>query len=503
MFMGNYHGINMYDIERADRPRLLSSIVCPGGQGDVSIHGNLLFMSVEQTRGRLDCGLQGINETVSKERFRGVRIFDISNMRNPKQVAAIQTCRGSHTHTLVTDPKDAANIYVYGSGTGAVRQGEELDGCVPDPKDPNTALFSIDVIKVPLADPSKAAIVNRPRIFADEKSGALGGLWQGGDHGPGTQTSRLTNQCHDITVYPEVGLAAGACSGNGILMDISDPVNPKRLDHVTDKSFAYWHSATFNNDGTKVVFTDEWGGGSRPRCRATDLLNWGADAIFDIVDKKLVFKGYYKMPAPQTDQENCVAHNGSLIPVPGRDIMVQGWYQGGISVFDFTDSANAVEIAFFDRGPVDAKQLMSAGYWSVYWYNGFIYGSEIARGMDILKMIPSQHLSQAEIDAAMQVRSGELNPQMQPRVEHPANFITARAYVDQLARSNAFNAERANTLRAAMQRADRNGRSRADLDSLTAMADQIEQDASSAQGRDSDRMKNLAAAIKGRIARLR
>ena len=503
MFIGNYHGINMYDIERADRPRLMASIVCPGGQGDVSVHGNLLFMSVEQTRGRLDCGAEGITDTVSAERFRGVRIFDITNPRSPKQVAAIQTCRGSHTHTLLADPKDQANLYVYGSGTGAVRQGEELDGCVPDPKDLNTALFSIDVIKVPLANPSQAAIVNRPRIFADEKSGALGGLWPGGDHGPGTQQSRLTNQCHDITVYPEVGLAAGACAGNGILMDISDPVNPKRLDHVIDKNFAYWHSATFNNAGTKVIFTDEWGGGSRPRCRATDLLNWGANAIFDIEDSKLVFKGYYKMPAPQTDTENCVAHNGSLIPVPGRDIMVQGWYQGGISVFDFTDSAKPVEIAFFDRGPVDDKVLMSAGYWSVYWYNGYIYGSEIARGLDILKLIPSEHLSQPEIDAATQVRWTEFNPQMQPRVEHAANFITARAYVDQLARGNVFNAERANALRTAMQRADRNGRSRADLDQLGTLADQIERDASTAPGHDAERMKELAAAIKGRIARLR
>jgi hypothetical protein len=503
MFIGNYHGINMYDIERADRPRLLASIVCPGGQGDVSVHGNLLFMSVEQTRGRLDCGVQGVTEPVSKERFRGIRIFDISNMRNPRQVAAIQTCRGSHTHTLVTDPKDKANIYVYGSGTSTVRAGEELAGCVPDPKDPNTALFSIDVIKVPLANPSQAAIVSRPRIFADEKTGALGGLWQGGDHGPGTQTSRLTNQCHDITVYPEIGLAAGACSGNGILMDISDPVNPKRLDHVIDKNFAYWHSATFNNDGTKVVFTDEWGGGSRPRCRATDLLNWGANALFDIVDKKLVFRGYYKMPAPQTEQENCVAHNGSLIPVPGRDIMVQGWYQGGISVFDFTDSANPVEIAFFDRGPVDEKQLMSAGYWSVYWYNGHIYGSEIARGLDILKLVPSEHLSQAEIDAALQIRLPEWNPQMQTRVSYPANFITARAYVDQLVRSKTFTPERAAALRSAMDRADRGGRSRTDLDQLRTMADQVESDAATAQGRDADRMKSLAEAIKGRIERLR
>jgi hypothetical protein len=503
MYMGNYHGINMYDIERADRPRLLASIVCPGGQGDVSVYGNLLFMSVEQTRGRLDCGLQGVNEPVSTERFRGIRVFDISNQRNPKQVAAIQTCRGSHTHTLVVDPKDKANLYVYGSGTGAVRSGEELSGCVPDPKDPQTALFSIDVIKVPLANPAQAAIVNRPRIFADEKTGALGALWQGGDHGPGTQTTRLTNQCHDITVFPEVGLAAGACAGNGILMDISDPVNPKRLDHVVDKNFAYWHSATFNNDGTKILFTDEWGGGSRPRCRATDLLNWGADAIFDIVDGKLVFKGYFKMPAPQTDQENCVAHNGSLIPIPGRDIMVQGWYQGGISVFDFTDSANPIEIAFFDRGPIDEKALRSAGYWSVYWYNGNIYGSEIARGLDILKLVPSEYLSQAEIDAATQVRLAEWNPQMQTRVAHPANFITARAYVDQLVRSKTFTADRASALRSAMERADRNGRSRSDLDQLTAQADQIEKDASTLGGRDNERMKSLAAAIKGRIARLR
>ena len=214
----------------------------------------------------------------------------------------------------------------------------------------------------------------------------------------------MTNQCHDITVFPEIGLAAGACSGNGILLDICDPVNPVRLDQVVDKNFAYWHSATFNNDGTKVIFTDEWGGGTRPRCRATDLPTWGADAIFDIVDRKLRFEGYYKMPAPQTEQENCVAHNGSLIPVPGRDIMVQAWYQGGVSVFDFTDSANPVEIAFFDRGPIDAKQLVSGGYWSTYWYNGHIYGAEIARGIDVFRLKPSEHLSQNEIDAATLVR---------------------------------------------------------------------------------------------------
>jgi hypothetical protein len=510
VIVGNYHGFNTYDIENPRRPRLLASIVCPGGQGDVSIHGNLLFMSVEQTRGRLDCGTQGVEETVSVERFRGVRIFDISDLRKPRQVAAVQTCRGSHTHTLVSDPKDSGNLYVYGSGTSTVRSGEELDGCSgedPD-KDPNTALFSIDVIKVPLAAPEKAAIVNRPRIFADPTTGKLAGLWQGGNHGPGTQTSRMTNQCHDITVFPEIGLAAGACSGNGILMDISDPVNPVRLDHVVDKSFAYWHSATFNNDGTKVVFTDEWGGGSRPRCRATDPPTFGANAIFDIVDRKLQFKGYYKLPAPQTEQENCVAHNGSLIPVPGRDIMVQAWYQGGVSVFDFTDSAKPFEIAYFDRGPISETELISGGYWSAYWYNGHIYGAEIARGIDVFRLLPSEHLSQNELDAAAMVRFETFNAQQQPKVTWPDATAVARAYLDQLTRSQSIQPARAASVRNALDRADRlrTGRDRgaaAVLDEIDALATQVERDAETATGRDAERLRSLASTMKGRVARLR
>jgi hypothetical protein len=325
LFIGNFNGFNIYEIDSArSKPKLVTSVVCPGGQGDLSVYGNLMVMSVEQTRGRLDCGTEGVTAPVSTARFRGVRIFDITDLRKPKQVAAVQTCRGSHTHTVVTNPNDKGNLYVYGSGTSSVRSAEELAGCSGlDPKeDPNTALFSIDVIQIPLDAPSKARIVNRPRIFADSASGALSGLWPGGTHGPGTQKTSVTNQCHDITVFPEVGLAAGACSGNGILLDISDPVKPVRVDAVTDKNFAYWHSATFNNDGSKVIFTDEWGGGTRPRCLASDLPTWGADAIFDVVDRKLRFAGYYKLPAPQTEQENCVAHNGraasrcstSLIP---------------------------------------------------------------------------------------------------------------------------------------------------------------------------------------------
>src|SRR5262249_15288782 len=334
LFMGNFTGFTAYAIEEPVNARVVASVVCPGGQGDVSVYGNLLFMSVEQTRGRIDCGTQGVAPASSPERFRGVRIFDISNLTNPKQIAAVQTCRGSHTHTLVTSPADKTNVYIYAQGTGRVRPGEELGGCTDGKDDPNTALFSIDVIQVPLAAPQNAKIVNRPRIFADDKTGAISGLWQGGNYGEGTQSSRETNQCHDITVFPEVGLAACACSGNGILLDISDPAHPVRLDYVGDKNFAYWHSATFNNDGTKVIFTDEWGGGTRPRCRQSDPIQWGGDAIFEIVDRKLKLQGYYKLPAPQTEQENCVAHNGSIIPIPGRDIMVQAWYQGGLSVFD-------------------------------------------------------------------------------------------------------------------------------------------------------------------------
>jgi hypothetical protein len=503
LFAGNYHGFNIYDIERAAKPRLVASIVCPGGQGDVSVHGHLLFLSVEQTRGRLDCGTSGVQTAVSAERFRGIRIFDIADIARPKQVAAVQTCRGSHTHTLVPDPRDSAVVYIYGSGTSAVRSGDELTGCSNrDPKDdPNTALFSIDVIQVPLASPQHARIVGRPRIFADLATGAIAGLWQGGSHGEGTQTSRLTNQCHDITVFAEIGLAAGACAGNGILLDIRDPVNPVRLDQVVDKGFAYWHSATFNNDGTKIVFTDEWGGGARPRCRATDPPTWGADAIFDIVDRKLRFGSYFKMPAPQTEQENCVAHNGSLIPVPGRDVMVQAWYQGGISVFDFTDSTKPIEIAFFDRGPLDAKQLFTGGYWSAYWYNGAIYASEMARGIDVFRLKPSEHLSQNEINAAMLAWSQGTNTQQQARVVWPAHSSVAGAYLDQLSRGKGIRPDRVQAIKAAIQRADglRTGNepgAASALDDLATLAARLESDAGAAIGRDASRFRLLAETIR-------
>ena len=330
-----------------------------------------------------------------------------------------------------------------------------MESCFDElPGDPRTALFRIDVIEIPVDDPAKARIVDSPTVFADPESGALAGLWRGGDHGDDTQETYETNECHDITVFPELNLAAGACSGNGILFDISDPLDPQRLDAVVDKGFAYWHSATFNNDGTKVLFTDEWGGGGRPRCRAYDPLDWGANAIYDIVDGKLEFRSHFKMPAPQVEQENCVAHNGSIVPVPGRDIFVQAWYQGGISVIDFTDSSKPVEIAYFDRGPIDAEELVAGGYWSTYWYRDKIYGTEIVRGLDVFALIPSEYLSAHEIAAATVADQGRVfNPQQQFRVTWPAVPVVASAYIDQLEREGVLEGSALATLRALVDNA--------------------------------------------------
>ena len=435
MVAGSYHGFNVYRLSEDQLLQHLSSVVCPGGQGDVSIVGDLLIMSVQETRSRLDCGLEGITEDVSDDRFRGIRIFDISDLTQPRQVGAVQTCRGSHTHSVV-DVNDK-RIIVYNSGTSTIRDEEELEGCYDSPGDMRTALFRIDVIKIPIDDPASAHITSSPAVFADPADeGVLAGLWRGGEHDEESQETSMTDQCHDITVFPDMALAAGACSGNGILFDISDPLNPQRLDAVVDRGFAYWHSATFSNDGTKVLFTDEWGGGSRPRCRAFDPLDWGADAIYDIVDNKLEFRSYFKLPAPQVEQENCVAHNGSIIPVPGRDIFVQAWYQGGISVIDFTDSANPVEIAYFDRGPIDAENLVLGGYWSTYWYGDKIYATEIYRGLDVFELVPSEYLSENEIAAAaLAVQGRAFNPQTQYQVTWPDAPAVAMTYVDQLRRS--------------------------------------------------------------------
>ena len=454
-FVGNFNGFQIYNISNPANPSIRTAVVCPGGQGEVSVYGNLLFMSAEETRARTDCGAPAV-PTGDPRRFRGVRIFDISNLDAPVQVAAVQTCRGSHTHTLLKSPGDPNNVYVYVSGTGGVRSTLEMPSCkalpapAPPPNDPlfdeGLSQWRIEVIKVPLSAPQNAAVVNGPRLFRDPATGRINGLQNSPPtplHPSGTNWSPTptTDSCHDITTYPELGLAAGACEGNGLLIDISDPANPRRIDAVADPNYAYWHGATFSNDGKTVVFTDEWGGGTTPRCRVTDQLSWGADAIYDIVDSKLVFRSYYKLPVAQTNQENCVSHLPSLVPVPGRDIMVQAWYQGGVSLVDFTDSAHPKEIGYYDRGPISGTALVLGGLWSSYYYNGAVFGSEIARGFDSFKLTPTAELSVNELAAAAEVELARLTPQHQPRITWTPSFAVVRSHLDQLVRAGTIDAD--------------------------------------------------------------
>jgi hypothetical protein len=558
VIQGNYNGYQIWDISDPAHPTLKIGNYCPASQSDVSVYKNLLFVSAEGNSGRIDCGGEGVKDTVSKERIRGIRIFDVTDIAHPRNVANVQTCRGSHTHTVLVDPKDPENVYVYVSGSAPVRSAGELSGCSnADPsQDPNAARFRIEVIKVPVAHPEQAAIVSSPRIFNDlaappthgassadkteianarargafvvnifdqdmvlpngfvnqlldslvKKRGGTGaptaadsaqlrtdlpGMIQKmvGSNGP----RRGPTQCHDITVFPAVGYAGGACEGYGFLLDIHDPAHPVRVAAVSDSNFSYWHSATFNNDGTKLLFSDEWGGGGQPKCRASDPKQWGADAIFTIEGNSLKFQSYYKMPAAQTAQENCVAHNGSLIPIPGRDVMVQAWYQGGISVFDFTDAAHPKEIAFFDRGPVDSTRMASGGSWSVYWYNGVMVSSEIARGLDIFELTPSPLLSQNEIDAAKSVHLDYMNTQGQPKFIWPASFSLARAYVDQLERSGGLSASRIAEVRQALASAEQASGS-ARSSALSQLASQIDGDANGSS--DSAKVQKLAAAVR-------
>ena len=511
VFQGNYSGYQVWDISNPAKPVIRTSYVCPGSQSDVTVYGKLLFVSAEATSGRVDCGLGGVTDTVSKERARGIRIFDITDVAHPKSITLVQTCRGSHTNTLVTDPKDKANIYIYVSGSAGVRSSTELAGCsgsAPD-ADPNSALFRIEVIRVPLAHPEQAAIVSSPRIFenltavakhaepaADVAAAQTRAAGRAGGAGRPAPNPALANrgptQCHDITAYPAIGLAGGACGGYGLLLDISDVAHPVRIGAAADSNFSFWHSATFNNDGTKVLFSDEWGGGSQPRCRVTDHYEWGADAIFTIENKKMNFKSYYKMPAPQTVNENCVAHNGTLIPIPGRDVMVQSFYQGGITVFDWSDASHPREIAYFDRGPMDGTKLVNGGYWSSYWYNGYIVGSEISRGLDIFELTPNANLSQNEIDAAKSVKFEQLNAQEQPKLVWPASFALARSYVDQLVRNNGLSASRSTAINGELTRAEQLGGS-ARKQALGALATAIRSDVSGAA--DKARVQWLAGAV--------
>jgi hypothetical protein len=517
---GNFSGFQIWDISNPHSPKLRTAYLCATDQGDPSLWGNLLFISAEATRNRLDCGMGGVQDTVSKDRMRGVRIFDISDIDHPKQVADIQTCRGSHTHTLVPDLHDKSIVYVYVSGSAGVRSPNELAGCSTGTQAENaaTAWYRIEVIKVPVAHPDESKIVSSPRIFdsltappvhgnpagdtaaaaaaaARGRGGRGGGAGRGNFAARGPQPPRDLgpNQCHDITVYPAIGLAGGACAGYGLLLDIRDPAHPKRIQAVADSNFSFWHSATFNNAGTSLIFTDEWGGGTQPKCRSIDPLDWGGDALFRLSHDRLTQASYFKMPAVQTSQENCVAHNGGLIPVPGRDIMAQGWYQGGIDVYDFTDVSHPVEIAYFDRGPIDATKMVTGGFWAAYWYNGYIYGSEIARGLDIFELKPSKYLTQNEIDAAKLVHMDRYNPQLQPKLVWPAAFPVVRSYLDQLVRDNGLPEARTSAIAAAVDAAQKESGAarRASLDKLAASLDG---DVSKAS--DTHRVRLMASAVR-------
>ncbi len=524
VIQGNYNGFEIWDITNPAKPVLANAYECPASQNDVSVFKNLLFMSSEATNSRVDCKFGGIPEQTSEDRVRGIRIFDISDPKKPKLVTAVQTCRGSHTHTVVTQPGDQDNVYIYVSGTSGVRPKEELPGCQDGGiDDPNTSRFRLEVIKVPLAKPQTAGIVSSPRIFqglpvpprneeraavdaasrgnrggggapgaggAAGAAGAPGAAGGRGNNPPAPPTG--PNQCHDITVYPELGLAGGACAGLGLLLDIKDAAHPVRIDMAADANMSFWHSATFNNEGTKVLFSDEWGGGGQPRCRATDKPEWGADALFTIENRKLVFQSYYKMPAAQTSEENCVAHNGSLIPIPGRDIMVQAFYQGGLTIFDWTDAKHPKEIGFYDRGPIDATRMVSGGSWSAYWYNGVIVSSEIARGLDIYELVPNGLITQNEIDAAKTVRVTYYNTQDQQKFVWPPSFALAKAYVDQLERSKGLPAPKIQSTRDALAAAEKAGGQQRRT-ALTQLATQLNGDVTGSS--DQPRMKLLAAAV--------
>ncbi|HRP07182.1 MAG TPA: hypothetical protein PLL69_01725 [Gemmatimonadales bacterium] len=496
VYQGNFAGFSIWDVSNPARPTQVSAVPCITSQGDPSIIGNLLFVSAEGGGNRNDCAKGGVQNP--SEHMAGVRIYDVSDPAAPRLVKNVQTCKGSHTHTVIPHPTDKGIVYIYVSGNAQVR--EDMEGCVngDDPADVSNSRYRLDVIKVPLAHPEQASVVTGARIF----TGLQAAPRRAGRPARGGNVPQFGPQnCHDVTAYPAMGLLAGACSSYGLLVDISDPEKPVRLDAVADTNFSLWHTAVFSNDGSKVVFTDEWGGGTGPMCQATSMMEMGGNTVLTIgADRKLVQHSYFKLPSAQSAEENCVSHNGSLVPVPGRDISVQGWYQGGVNVFDFTDPDHVFEIAHFDRGPIDPPPAEGergsrtiGGSWGAYWYNGRIYSSEMARGLDILELLPSEFLSENELAAARLVIYDEFNPQSQPRVTWPAAFPVVRSYLDQLVRGNGLPTARTTAIAAALDGAEMDtGDSR--TAALNRLAQQVDQDVAGA--RDGARVRAMAAAIR-------
>jgi hypothetical protein len=535
VYQGNFAGFTIWDVKDPAKPVMVAVVPCITAQGDPSIVGNLLFISAEGGGNRNDCAKGGVQNPA--DHMTGVRIYDVSNPAEPKLIKNVQTCKGSHTHTVIPDPKNKDVIYIYVSGSQPARPATELAGCNngTDPADVNNSLYRLDVIKVPLKHPEQAEVVTGARIFTGlnpaptsavrreqqaERSAqraqaraAQAGATQAGAQpavarpGFDPQTPTGPRNCHDVTAYPSLHLLAGACASYGLLVDITNPEKPVRLDAKADTNFSLWHTAVFSNDGSKVVFTDEWGGGTQPMCQATSMMDMGGNTILTIKDHKMTQHAYFKIPSAQTAQENCVSHNGGLVPVPGRDLFVQGWYQGGVDVSDFTDPDHPFEVAFFDRGPVDpppasgdtASPSISrmrgtiGGSWGAYYWNGYIYSSELARGFDVLELVPSDKLSANEIAAAKLVRMEEYNPQSQPHYTFPAAFPVVRSYLDQLVRNNGLSSDRTTAIANALDAAEQQtGSARAK--SLTKLAVQVDDDVKRAA--DPQRVKTMAVEIR-------
>ncbi len=516
VYQGNFAGFSIWDVSNPASPQLMSTVPCITSQGDPTIVGNLLFVSAEGAGNRNDCGKGGVKDP--SEHMAGVRIFDVGDPARPRLVKNVQTCKGSHTHTMLPSPKDKNILYIYVSGSQGARPNTEVKDCKEgtDPADETNSLFRLDVIKVDIRNPEKAEVVTGARLFTglDAAPRAASRTPRTRVANAGTPAPMPTGprNCHDVTIYPAAKLLAGACGSYGLLVDVSNPEKPIRLDARSDTNFSLWHTAVFSNDGKKVVFTDEWGGGTSPMCQQNSMLEMGGNTILSIdKDKKYKQHAYFKIPSAQTAEENCVSHNGGLIPVPGRDIMVQGWYQGGVSVMDFTNADKPTELAYFDRGPVDPAPGVDvpltlqqqqaggrgrstiAGSWGAYYWNGYIYSSEMARGFDIMELEPSEHLSKNEIEAAKLVQFKEYNPQSQPKIEWPAAFPVVRSYLDQLVRWNGLAAQRTSAIGAALDAAEaQQGKAR--KDALNKLAKEVDKDIRTAP--DSERVKALAAAIR-------
>ena len=517
VYQGNFAGFTIWDVSDPAKPKMMSAVSCITSQGDPSILGNLLFLSAEGGGNRNDCGKGGVQDP--KDHMAGVRIFDVKDPANPRLVKNVQTCKGSHTHTVVPSPREKGVVYIYVSGSAGARPDSEVAGCKAgdDPADETNSLFRLDIIKVQLDRPERAEVVGGARIFTGldpapraASRPARGGGGRGAAAGAAPPPPTGPRNCHDVTAYPARNLLAGACGSYGILVDISNPEKPIRLDAVADTNFSLWHTAVFSNDGGKVVFTDEWGGGTQPMCQASSMMEMGGNTTLTIgADRKFKQGAYFKIPTAQTAQENCVSHNGGIVPVPGRDIMAQGWYQGGVDIIDFTDPDKPFEVAFFDRGPLDdppgadvpvtpgaggrGNRGTTGGSWGAYWWNGYVYSSELDRGFDILELQPSDKLSANEIAAAKLVRFTEYNPQSQPRIEWPAAFPVIRSYLDQLVRGEGLAPARTTAIDRVLTSAEQQtGAARGRV--LTALAAEVDRDVAGAK--DAPRVRAMVAEIR-------